>query len=78
MDVLVIFKMFRKKVKIKIYDPEQQKPVLRCSICTGEQTAGFIDKGTGHFEDIMLIRNEEDLEEFRYEYGITGDIERIY
>ena len=31
--------MFGKK-KASSYDPAAQKPVLRCSICTGEQVAG--------------------------------------
>ena len=31
------------------YDPASQEPVLRCSICNGEQVAGFRDKTTGAF-----------------------------
>ena len=53
------------------YDPATQKPVLRCSICTGEQVAGFKDLSTGRFTDIMLIRNEKDLESFKEQYGVT-------
>ncbi|MCI9421998.1 MAG: aspartate dehydrogenase [Dorea sp.] len=53
------------------YDPNIQKPVLRCSICTGEQVAGFKDLHTGKFTDIMLIRNEKDLEAFKEQYGVT-------
>ena len=56
---------------IKLYDPAVQKPVLRCSICTGEQVAGFKDIRTGKFTDIMLIRNEKDLQDFKNMYGIT-------
>ena len=34
--------MFGKKKKLKAeFDRENQKPVLRCSICTGEKVAGF-------------------------------------
>ena len=33
--------MFGKKKMSPSYDPAAQKPVLRCSICTGEQVAGF-------------------------------------
>lgn len=68
----------RRKTQIKTYDPATQEPVLRCSICNGEQVAGFKDKETGHFEEVMLIRNDSDLELFRKEYGITGDIEKFY
>lgn len=53
------------------YDPNIQKPVLRCSICTGEQVAGFKDLHTGKFTDIMLIRSEKDLEAFKQQYGVT-------
>ena len=63
--------MFKKNYKKKTYDIENKRPVLRCSICTGEQVAGFKDVNTGHFEDIMLIRNSADLDEFMRMYGIT-------
>ena len=33
---------------------------------------------SGKFEEIMLIRGEDDLQAFRQQYGITGDIEKIY
>lgn len=46
--------MFKKKRKIAgTYDCERQKPVLRCSICNGEQVAGFKDIHTGKFEEVM-------------------------
>ena len=44
----------RKKATIS-YDPAVQRPALRCSICTGEQVAGFIH-ADGHFEEVQLIR----------------------
>ena len=44
----------RKKTTIS-YDPAVQRPALRCSICTGEQVAGFIH-ADGHFEEVQLIR----------------------
>lgn len=71
-------RLFRKKTEKKSFDPERQKPVIHCSICNGEQVAGFIDQETGHFEEVMLIRNDLDLQQFRDEYGITGDIEKEY
>ena len=46
------------------YDPARQRPVLRVSICTGEQVAGLEDRKTGAFEDIMLIRSPKDLRRF--------------
>lgn len=73
--------MFKKKKNVpgerKTYDPNNEKPVLRCSICTGEQVAGFRNRKTGEFQEVMLVRDEKDLEEFKREYGIT-DIEKIY
>ena len=72
-------KLFRKTQKKPIvgYDPAQFIPVIRCSICTGEQTAGFRDKDTRKFHEVMLIRNEQDLEEFRALYGL-GEIKKEY
>ncbi len=61
---------FRNKSKKKTYDSENKKPVLRCSICTGEQVAGFKDLQTGKFEEVMLIRNDRELSEFKDMYGI--------
>ena len=56
--------MFGKKTKIvKIpYDPETQRAVLRCSICNGEQVAGFRNKITGEFTEVMLIRDAKELD----------------
>ncbi len=44
--------------------------MLRCSICTGEQVAGFKDLRTGAFEDVALIKSEADLAAFMRDYGI--------
>ena len=69
---------FKKKIEKESYDKETQKPVIKASICNGEQVAGFQDIHTGSFEEIMLIRNENDLRIFREQYGIFGEIEKIY
>ena len=53
------------------------KPVIRCSICTGEQVAGFRHED-GHFEEVMLLRSPADLAAFREAYGIEGEIEKFY
>lgn len=68
----------KKKAALTAYDPSLKRPALRCSICTGEQVAGFRRLDDGGFEEVMLIRNEMDLQSFREQYGITGDIEKIY
>ena len=62
----------------KHYDPETQKPAIRCSICTGEQVAGFQDLKTGKFLEIQLLRRPEDLEQFKKEYGITEEPKKFY
>lgn len=54
------------------FDAEYMKAVLRCSICNGEQVAGFKDTRTGKFTEIMLIRSNADLEEFKNQYGIES------
>lgn len=70
--------LFKKKLVKKSYDKERQKPVLKCSICTGEQVAGFQDVHTGGFEEVMVIRGVSDLQLFKDQYGIDGEIEKIY
>lgn len=59
------------------YNPETQKAVMRCSICTGEKVAGFKDKQTGHFAEVMLIKNDTDLEFFMKTYGLDN-VEKEY
>lgn len=54
-----------------------KKAVLKCSICTGEQVAGFKDIHTGHFDEIMLIRNAANLDAFMEMYDVAA-ISREY
>lgn len=65
--------MFRKKKITASYDKENQIPVIRASICTGEKTAGFKDIHTGKFMEIMVIRNEKDMQEFLNRYGVSSE-----
>ncbi|MCR5229524.1 MAG: hypothetical protein K6D03_05305 [Solobacterium sp.] len=67
----------KKKTEKKTYDRENLKPVLRCSICTGEQTAGFKNIHTGRFQEVSLIRDNDDLDAFMKLYGIDH-IDREY
>lgn len=65
--------MFGRKKKTEpliTFDSDRQKAVIRCSICTGEQVAGFKDIETGQFSEVMLIKNEKDLALFRDKYGL--------
>ena len=68
----------KKKPQVKDYDRETLEPVILSSICTGEQTAGFRRRDTGKFTGDRLLRTQEDLEAFRREYGIEGDIPTVY
>ena len=70
--------LFKKKTKLQSYDDRIQKPVIKASICNGEQVAGFKDIHTGKFEEVMLIRNSEDLEKFKTMYDIQREIEKEY
>lgn len=67
----------RKKSTVPPYDKEGKIPVLRSSICTGEQVAGFKDPVSGKFDDLMLIRNSRDLQAFLTQYQVEeNDIRR--
>ena len=60
----------RKKRRTPPYDKEGKVPVIRSSICTGEQVAGFKELSGGRFEELMLIRDSRDLEEFMRLYHV--------
>jgi len=64
--------MFKKKPKKIPYDRENKKAVLRCSICTGEQVAGFKDIHTGQFQEVMLIKDSKDLDDFMEMYDVAA------
>ena len=70
--------LFKKKTDRKTYDRATQRPVIRASICTGEQVAGFKDIRTGRMEEVMLIRTPADLDAFREQYGIEGENAKEY
>ena len=72
------FSLFSGKKKQPAALTYKGTPAIRCSICTGEQVAGFKNQETGRFEEVMLIRSPGDLELFKEQYGISGEIEKIY
>ena len=73
-----LFKV-NKNSKEPLYDIENEKPVIRVSICTGEKVAGFQNIHNGKFKEVMLISNEADLQLFRSTYHITdNNIPKIY
>lgn len=74
--------LFKKKnktvVQMYTYDKKNQKPVIKASICNGEQVAGFKDIHTGKIKEVMLIKGAADLEEFKTLYGIDEEIMKEY
>lgn len=67
--------MFRRFAARKrpVYDRTGKIPVIRSSICTGEQVAGFRDPTSGRFEELMLLRSDADFREFLRLYGVSED-----
>lgn len=63
----------RKKSSVPPYHTEGKIPVIRSSICTGEQVAGFKDPVSGKFDELMLIRDGRDLDEFLSQYQVKED-----
>ena len=70
--------LFKKKIASRSYDVENEKPVIKASICNGEQVAGFKDIHTGKIEEVMLIKSPADLENFKAMYGINEEITKEY
>ena len=64
--------LFKKKFVAKSYDNENMRPVIKASICNGEQVAGF------KIEEVMLIKTPEDLASFKNMYGINEEITKEY
>ena len=52
------------------FDPEKQYAVIRCSICTGEKVAGFKDRASGRFTEVMLIRSPREEQRFKEMYHL--------
>ena len=72
--------LFGKKKSEYVKMPEGDfEPVLRCSICTGEQVLCARDKKTGELHELMLIRTPADLDGFCAANGIDpSSVEKIY
>ncbi len=67
----IFSKKFQKDFTANVsYDRSKKIPVIRSSICTGEQVAGFKNIDTGNFEEVMLIQGEKDLADFIKKYKI--------
>ena len=75
----LLFHRKKEKKGFTGYDPSICSPVLRCSICTGEQVAGFVDRKTGKFQEVAMIASEEDLEQSLKTYQISRqELKKIF
>ena len=70
--------LFKKKKISKSYDRENTKPVIKASICNGEQVAGFKDIHTGKIEAVLLIKSPSDIDISKKMYGIDEEIAKEY
>ena len=67
-------RLFRKpQSPASLFPPEEYEPVLRRSICTGEQTACMRERATGRLREVQLIRTEKDLADFCRTYGVEPE-----
>ena len=68
-----------KKKDVPTIQLDQFEPVLRCSICSGEQVLCMKDRQTGDTHELMLIRSFADLQEFCDANGIEPEsVRKIY
>jgi hypothetical protein len=74
--------MFRKKKKqfeVTPYDKTKERPIIRASICNGEQVAGFKSLEDSSFREVMFIRDNKDLYEFLERYAVDEkDLKKEY
>ena len=73
-------RFFKKKVNdLPLIDLQRCEPVLRCSICTGEQVLCTKDRETGDVHELMLVRSRCDLEDVCEANGIDAEaVRKIY
>lgn len=46
---------------------------IEASICTGERTIGFYDKGSGKLLYAEFVRSEDDIRRFYHRYGLEPE-----
>ena len=74
---MALFSKKTKEAPKPPFDPDTEEPAIRCSICTGEQVAGFRNKTTGHFREVALLKTPKDLEDFKKDFGVS-DCKKIF
>lgn len=74
-----LFQKRKTRSHVQSYPPEEYEPVIRCSICTGEQVACMRHRVTGQLKELQLLRTKDDLDEFRSTYGLGDkEIRKVY
>lgn len=62
-----------------LFSLEEYEPVIRCSICTGEQVLCMRSRETGKLREVQLLRSEADLDDFCRRYSLTPEqIRKVY
>lgn len=70
---------FRKEKEKKDFDRSLIDAAVLTGICSGEKTFGFIDKRTGKFNSVCLVRSQKELDEILEGYGLLEkDVKQIY
>lgn len=69
-----LFKKWKKRdAQAEPFDREKYIPVIRASICNGEQVFGWKDKDTGKFQEVEFLKNGSGLEAILEKYGISRE-----
>ena len=73
--------LFKKKkqgsVPVIEYDPVYMEAVLKCNTCNADRVAGFRDSRTGAFTEVMNIRSDYELSEFKKTYHLDS-VREVY
>jgi len=68
----------RKKESLPIPEPFTAADIrTEASICTGERTIGFYDRGAHRLRYAELVRSEQDIRDFYTKYGAKLDEETL-
>ena len=59
------------------YDPAYMEAILKCNTCNSDRVAGFRDTRTGQFTEVMNIRSDIDLADFKAAYGLES-VREVY
>ena len=69
----------KKKSSMPAIDLVKFEPVLRCSICSGEQVLCLKDRESGALHELMLIHSFSELDEVCSVNGIDpGTVRKVY